>query len=183
MKIILSIFLMFGVLLADREGGPYIGVGYGVSKYNDGGLYKKLKREFSGSLKIYGGAYINKHLSIELDYTSFNSMGIDNGFLEKGKTEYIDFSATSVSTLVHYPFSDDTLDLYAKVGVGQLDSSGVDEDGFTFVIGSGIGFRFNKYASMHFSYNVYNFKYNNLNTDTVHKMSIDYVYTAIEVQF
>jgi len=183
MKAILSLFLLFSVLLADRDGGPYVGIGYGISKYNDGGLYKELEREFSGSMKVYGGAYINKHLSVELEYTSFNSFGVDNGFSGEDKNKHIDFYAMNVNTLAHYPFSDDTLDLYAKLGVGQITSSEVDSDGFSFVLGGGIGFRFNKYASMHFSYNVYNFKYEDIDNSKIHNMTIDYVYTALEVQF
>ena len=45
MKIILSILLFCSILLADRDGGPYLGLGYGSSEYSDAGVHKEFKNK------------------------------------------------------------------------------------------------------------------------------------------
>ena len=65
MKIILSILIFCSILLADRDGGPYIGLGYGLSEYNDDGVYSELKTSDSESMLFYGGA-ICTHVGINV---------------------------------------------------------------------------------------------------------------------
>lgn len=181
MKIILSILLFCSVLLADRDGGPYIGLGYGVSKYDSDGLFKQEKENDSSAYTIYAGAYVNKYLSVELGYIDFNSgdsyMVVDSTDI----TKTLSFSTYNVSTLVHYAFFDDILDFYGKFGVGQMSASGLGSSGFTMLYGAGVGLRFNDMFSLKVAYDRYDTDYTELATK--HDMHIDFIYSAIEIQF
>ena len=133
MKIILSILLFCSVLTADRSG-PYVGLGYGLSQFDDDGIYKELKENESTSMTLYGGAYINKYLSVELAYVN---MTFGNSYKAVDATNVekeLSFSSLNVSTLVHYAFFDDVLDFYGKFGVGQMDANGVGTTRFYYAL-------------------------------------------------
>jgi len=181
LKKILVVLLLVTSLFADRDGGPYIGLGYGTSKYNDDGLYTTLKSDTSTSATIYGGAYINKYFSVELGYASFDAWQKDGGY-EVDSIKKVRYSATTVSVLAHYAFFDDILDFYAKGGVGSINASGISTDGFTITYGGGIGVRFNEWLGMKVAYDRYTFEYKDLATGH-HDMYIDFIYGAIEFQF
>ncbi len=189
LKALFSFFMLCSVLFADRDGGPYLGFGYGVSLYNDDGFFKELKEDISRSTTIYAGAYINKNLSVELVHVSFDSKGLHEGYLVKEDSNIdknINFSVISVSTLAHYPFLNDLIDTYARFGVGEMDMLGIDSTGFTFIYGCGISVRFNEWLSMKLAYDRYGFDYDDArDLDNVigYEMNIDYLYSAIEVQF
>jgi len=181
MKIILSILLFCSLLLADRDGGPYIGFGYGISTFSDDGIYKELKEDKSNSMTVYGGAYINKHLSVELGFVNMTS---GNGFIAvdaTNKENDLSFSSLNFSTLAHYAFFDDILDFYAKFGVGQMDATGVGTTGFTMLFGTGVGVRFSEMLSMKVAYDRYITDYEK--SGAKHEMHVDFIYTALEVQF
>ncbi len=185
MKIIFIVLILISTLIADRDGGPYIGVGYGTSTYNSDGLYNQLKSDTSGSGTFYFGAYINKHLSVELGYVSFDAWHEEDGY-KVDETKTLGFGAMSVSTLAHYAFFDDALDFYGKFGVGEMSASGIPVTGFTMVYGAGVGYRFNNILSIKVAYDIYNFNYDQavtVDTTTTYEMQIDYIYSAIEVQF
>lgn len=181
MKIILMLLIFVGVVFGDRDGGPYIGLGYGVSKYDDNGLYGSINSDSSASATIYGGAYINKHLSVELGYASFDAWDKKNGY-EIDELTKLSYSATTVSVLAHYAFFDDILDFYAKGGVGQIDVSGISASGFTIVYGAGIGVRFSDLLGMKVAYDRYTFEYKDPSSGN-YDMYIDFVYGALEFQF
>lgn len=188
-KIVLSFLLFSTGLLADRDGGPYLGIGYGLSQYDDRGLYDEVKDDISKSSTYYAGAYINKHLSVELSKTSFSARGTDDGYLVSESStsqKYINFSSISVSTLAHYAFFDDMLDFYARYGVGQIDHSGVGGSGFNFVYGVGMGIRLNEYSGVKLAYDMYAFDYDDARDSSNivgYRMRINYIYSALEVQF
>ena len=175
MKFILILAIFLTMLWADRDGGPYVGVGYGVSKYNSDGLYEELKSDTSASTTIYVGAYINKYFSVELGHANFGSWEVDD-------SSSVSYSALSVSTLVHYAFFDDILDFYAKFGVGEINVSGISAGGFTFTYGGGVGVRFNEWLSMKVAYDRYTFEQSDSLTGN-YNMNIDYLYSALEFQF
>jgi len=181
MKIVLSILLFCSVLLADRDGGPYLGLGYGVSKYDDDSVYKEQKVSDSASLLFYGGAYINRHLSVELGYVGFNTRNAYTVIDDTNKEKSLSLSSFNISTLAHYAFFDDILDFYAKFGVGEVSVSGEGESGFTMIYGGGIGVRFNERLSMKIAYDRYMIEYNKERAK--HEMHIDFIYSAFEVQF
>lgn len=183
MKIILVMALFFTALLADRDGGPYIGIGYGTSSYSDDSYYTDIKESSSKAMSIYGGAYINEHLSVEVGYASFGSSA--DGFLvdNSGTDESLSFSAFTISTLGHYAFFDDLLDVYARLGVGQMSGSELDNTGFTAQYGVGLGLRINEWLGLKIAYDRYQFTYKEPVSSTNYDMSIDYMYAAVEVQF
>ena len=184
MKFLLIFFLLIGSLLADRDGGPYLGFGYGISQYDDDNFNKTIVDNRSISTTLYAGAYINKHLSVELGYTNFNTNSDDNFIVLNDTKEQISISAITISTLAHYAFFNDKLDFYAKFGAGELNQSGISLDGFSLVYGVGMGYRFNKYLGIKFAYDNYQFGYDadgDLASD--YDMQLHYLYSAIEVQF
>ncbi|WP_321777984.1 outer membrane beta-barrel protein [Sulfurimonas sp.] len=180
MKIILAILIFCSVLLADRDGGPYIGIGYGLSSYGDDGIYKEVTESDSDTLVLYAGAYVNKHLSVELGYVNFNQGGDYKAVNDSNVEKSIAFNAMHVSTLVHYAFFDDSLDFYAKIGVGNMSAS-EGSSGFSIVYGGGIGYRFSKMWSMKIAYDKYETDYKKGNLDK--RIDLGVVYSAIEIQF
>lgn len=179
MKIVFILLIFFSALMADRDGGPYIGVGYGTSTYDDAALYNALTENSSGAATFYFGAYMNKHFSVELSYASFDAWHFHEGY-QTDTNRSLGLGALSVSTLAHYAFFDDSLDFYAKFGVGEMSISGLESKGFTMLYGAGIGYRLNKYMSLKVAYDIYTFSYDQTRR---YEMQIDYMYSAIEVQF
>ncbi len=185
MKYILVLLLMLSFAYADREGGPYIGVGYGQQKYNDDGLYTALKEKRSESLNFYAGAYMNKYFSVELDYVKIAPYTA----VLKSKNVKLDLSIVTVSTLVHYPLYNDMFDTYIKFGVGDIREKNANAKGFTFVYGLGTSFRVSELISIKLSYDLYPFGYDQADaTGTTNGISnynqtIKYIYTAVEFQF
>ncbi len=181
MKILLSILLLCTILLADRDGGPYIGLGYGVSNYDDNNLYEEQKVDDAIGIALYGGAYINRHLSVEVGYVDFN---IKDDFIvidDETKEKMLTFSSLNVSTLAHYAFFDDILDFYAKFGVGSMSVSGAGGSSFTMLYGGGVGVRFSTMLSMKVAFDRYLIEYKSGVSEQ--EMYIDYIYVAFEVQF
>lgn len=183
MRIVLIIALFFTALLADRDGGPYIGVGYGTSEYTNSDYYDSIAESGSKAMSIYGGAYINKHLSVEICYAEFGSS--DDGFsVEKsGSFNNLSFTAFTVSVLGHYAFFNDVLDTYVRLGAGEIREDKLSLKGFSEEYGVGVGVRFNKWLSMKVAYDMYRFKYEEPISAIKYDMSIDYMYAALEVQF
>lgn len=181
MKIILSILLFCSVLLADRDGGPYIGFGYGISQFDDDGIFKELKENESTSMTLYGGAYINKYLSVELAYVNMTAGNAYKAVDATNVEKELSFSSLNVSTLVHYAFFDDILDFYGKFGVGDMTAGGVGSTGFTMLFGGGVGVRFSEMLSMKVAYDRYITDYEK--DDLKNEMHVDFIYTAFEVQF
>jgi len=181
LKIFLVFLILTGVVFADRNGGPYIGIGYGDSTYNDDGLYANVKSDKSASAVVYAGAYINKHLSVELDYASFDAWQKEVGY-RIDDTKEISYSAITANVLAHYAFFDDILDFYARGGVGQIDTSGISASGFTIVYGGGIELRVNEWFGIRTAYDRHAFQYKDT-ADKAYDMYIDFIYGAIEFQF
>ena len=187
MKYILLFLLFYTTLFADRDGGPYLGFGYGISQFNDDKFYNNIKENSSESATFYAGAYINKHLSVELSYVSFDAKGLGDSFLvnkDSSLDQTINFYATTISTLAHYPILNDKLDLYARFGAGEMGSNIASDNGFTLVYGVGIAYRLNKTVETKFAYDSYHFDFDiNEDKSSDYKMVLDYLYIAIEVQF
>jgi len=182
MKIVLAMFIFVSVLLADRDGGPYIGVGYGVSSYDSNSVFMIEKENESEAFTFYTGAYINKYFSVEFNYLDFN-MGDSYSVVDyTDSNQKVSFTTYNVSTLAHYAFFDDMLDFYAKFGVGSMSSKGVKASDFTMLYGGGVGLRFSEMFSMKVAYDRYMVDYTSQNSADK-KMNLDFIYTAFEVQF
>ena len=57
MKYIIVLVLLFSSIYADRDGGPYIGLGLGTLTYDNDGLYALSKEDTLDSETLYFGAY------------------------------------------------------------------------------------------------------------------------------
>ena len=187
MKLVLIFLLFFTSLFASRDGGPYLGLGYGISQYYDNGFNDKIKDDLSQTLSLYAGAYINQHLSVELGYTDFDADGQGSGFLVVDNSaikKNISFSAITISTLAHYAFYDDTIDFYVRFGAGEITQNSLTGEGFTMIYGAGVSYRFNEYVSVKLALDTYQFGYDeNSDKSSDYRMGLDNLYIAIEVQF
>lgn len=187
MRYILVFLLLVSSLLADRDGGPYLGIGYGYGDYDDDGFDKVIVEDSSQSLTLYAGAYINKHLSVEFAYVNFDSYQKGSGYLvtdNSDKEKHFSFSVRSISTLAHYAFFDDALDFYARFGAGEMRSTRSSDAGFSMVYGAGVSYRISEMFSLKLAYDLYDFGYDEDYDDSDdYKMRMDYIYTAFEVQF
>ena len=177
MKFFLVLVFVFTLSYADRDGGPYLGYGYGSSEYKSGGLYSSMKDEKAKAEYFYGGAYINKHLSVELGYVKLK----DGGY-KVNDTVSLNHTLYTVSTLAHYAFFDDIWDFYAKFGAGYAKSFG--EQGFSFVYGAGTSVRFSELFSVKLAYDIYEFGFDETqNGSADYKQRIYYPYIGVEFQF
>lgn len=173
-RLIIIFLMVFGIAKADRDGGPYIGVGYGMSEFGKNDIYKDLKENRANSYNVYAGAAINKYLSVEISNIRLG------GYILANDSE-LKTIINSLSTLVQYPFLDDMFAVYAKVGVGHIKLSTIKDTGFTYVFGGGVSYRYNKYLALKVGYEYYPFDYESDKIES--SMKIEYAFGAIEVQF
>lgn len=180
MKIFLVLAFLITLLSADREGGPYLGYGYGVSEYDDDGMYDQLIEDNAKASFIYGGAYINKHLSVEIGYVNIKNFNFK--VQQDSKDLNIGYTLYNVSTLVHYAVFDDIWDFYAKFGAGFVKSLG--EEGSNFIYGVGTSLRLSEILSIKVAYDIYDFGYDKTsNGSSDYNMRISYPYIGMEIQF
>ena len=163
----------------ERDGGPYIGGGYGLSSYNDGGYYNEVSTKETNGYNLFGGAYINKYLSVELGYVKSGEFKVKD---TSAQSKNFDYSAITVGALVHYPFWYDSFDIYGKFGAGQSFTSLSSTDGSALVIGAGISYRIDETFAIRTAYDVYKFNYSS-DTRGGYSMDLRYAYAGIEVQF
>ena len=186
MNKIIRAFLLFGLLFAvlnakqtERDGGPYVGVGYGVASYGDDNFYNEVKDMNVASYNLYAGAFINRYLSVELGYMKSGDFNVID--ITSTETSF-DYSAITVNVLAHYPVLDDNLDFYAKFGAGQSYVSMSNNDGAALVYGAGMSYRFDDTYALRLAYDVYKFSYDSTSRGKF-DMNMQYGYAAIEVQF
>lgn len=163
----------------ERNGGPYIGLNYGLSSYNDNSFYDSIKDKEMNSYGFCGGAYINRYLSVELNYMKSGDFKVVDSVSNKTSFNY---SAVTVNALAHYPLWYDALDLYAKFGAGQSYTSISSADGSALVVGGGVSYRLDEMFALKVAYDMYSFNYES-STRGKFDMDIQYAYAGIEVQF
>lgn len=163
----------------ERDGGPYIGAGYGMSSYNDGGYFNEVSTKESNSYNLFGGAYINKYLSVELGYIKSGNFDVKDTVTQNRNFNY---SAVTVGVLVHYPLWYDNFDIYGKFGAGQSFTSLSSTDGSALVVGAGISYRIDETFAIRTAYDIYKFNYTS-DTKGSYSMDLRYAYAGIEVQF
>ena len=173
LKVFLVCFLFFSFVEAKRGAGPYLGVGYGESRLNSDGYYE-LKDDKTDILTFYGGAYINRYLSVEFDFYDISSY-------ETTLNTQISYKIYDIATLVHYPFYNDIFDVYAKFGAGVITRK---TNGFNFVFGAGFSYRYNEILSFKIGYDYFDFGVD-IDDDKVSdkKFGISSIYIGLEVQF
>lgn len=180
LKSVLLSSLIFTALHAsqkEREGGPYIGLGYGFSSYNDDGYYSKVDDRNIASYNLYAGAYINKYLSVELDYMRSGDFKV-----EDTSKDSFNYSSVTINALAHYPVLYGNLDFYAKFGAGQSYVNISGSDGAALVIGGGMSYRINEIFALKVGYDMYSFNYDS-DARGGFDMDVQYAFAAVEVQF
>ena len=113
-------FLMLAaatLLVAGERSGPYLSAGAGSAGYSDDGRLAREQRHDALQLRLGGGAFINEHLSVALDYRHFLAYRGETVSGEKAE-QY--FKALVADVSAHYPFFRDRFDLYATFGAGQI---------------------------------------------------------------
>jgi len=172
-RFLLVFVLMVLSLYASRDGGPYIGGGYGFGNFDDNGYYD-IKDKISNGYKVYAGAYINYNLSVEIEHiTKLEYTTKDNQILSPN---FID-----INTQVHYQFFLRKIDTFLKFGVGEINDK---TKGFTFVYGGGVAWWINEKYLLKVGYDRFDFGFDGNNDNSADiKFKLDYVYTSIEVQF
>ncbi len=183
MRIVLIILVFLSTLNAERAG-PYVGVAYGAGFYDSNNRLSEQDYKIEkGAIRFTLGAYINENFSVEIDYTLYNKF---YGIYEGGEIEE-SFSSIGVTALPHWPFYDDTFDLYGRLGAAQTfwneayTHSNSDSAG-AYILGVGLGYRIEEYM-IKIGYDLTSFGLEDSNTNKNYDMRLDYFYTAIEVQF
>jgi len=124
------VILFSSLLFANKDGGPYIGVGYTQGIINDDQYYS-LKEDQDNGYKIELGAYINKYFSVALEYYD----GLD---YQAQSGEKVTLGFAYVDAQAHYLLWDDRIDSFVKFGAGEIFSN--DEKGSCLVYGVGAGY-------------------------------------------
>lgn len=170
-------------LFAADRSGPYLGAGAGIGIYDDSGRLADIESRNVPQLRVSAGAFINKHLSVALEYGQFQAF--------KGKTsdglstlEY--FKTLTADVFGHYPVMDDRLDLYAKFGAGEIywDETGAMEhssSAATLLYGVGVGLRPWTRLTFNLGYDFYQFGMDD-GTKT-YNMYLGSAYLELQVQF
>ena len=166
-RYILALTLIVSTLCAlSRDSGPYIGIGYGNS-YLDASKPHESSYEESNTKNIYLGAYINRYLSVEFNY--INAQGYDDATL----------NGYNFSTLAHYPFFNDRVDIYGRFGAGEIRYSLNDDAVADVIFGAGVSYRVSKQYSIKIAvdYHMFDATFNS------QKAELYNTFLALEVQF
>lgn len=189
---ILVLLLLFSNALYAERSGPYLGIGYGVGDVDDDGYYKdrgypEIKDKEPKALRLYAGAFINKYLSVELDYLSFDDVIAEEALNRQIKDSVTIISAVAVA---HYPLLDERIDLFGRFGAGQVKGKesaevGRDYNEAALLFGAGAGYRPMEFITFKLGYDRY--LYDKMSAtpgdDSKYSTVIDFFYAAFEVQF
>jgi len=137
--------------VSHAEMGPYVGMGAGITKFDDDGFIEDSQgtSDWDDSGTAYGflaGYKFSNNFSIEWNYQDYdyNEYGIDS-------LSDLDIQAWHVAALVAYPFEESfvgKLDVFGKVGFGESDYSyseaqggiGESQTSESFILGGGVQF-------------------------------------------
>jgi len=167
--ILAASLIMVATLSAEQVKGPYVGIGFGSTSFDDGGYINDLSnyagfninKDFSSNgLKIYGGYQFNNVVAIEASYITYGKHSISAGTLDA----YVDPTALSIYANVGYNLgTQQEFRPFAILGLsnfqnGQSDNilSGGDfyeKDSF-MSIHAGLGFEYNPVVLNGFGFRV-----------------------------
>jgi opacity protein-like surface antigen len=174
-KIIFIFLLFLTTLYADRNGGPYVGIGYTYTTYTEQEKYYDVQENSDESFKIELGAFINKYLSVALEYDAKNRF-------KKQDSSTISFSMIHINTQAHYQFYNDKIDIFGKFGAGEVDSDA--DTGFGLVYGAGISYRINQRYEIVLGYDYVDVGVDINNDDSSDfKIDLGVSYISFRVQF
>lgn len=173
MRFVVILLLFFSIAEAKRGAGPYLGGGYGSSTLKDGG-YFDVKEDSSNGYVLYGGAYINDYLSVELEYVTALKY-------KQYSEETITHKFIDINTQAHYPLWERKVDLYAKFGAGYVY---LNNSGHTLVYGAGAAYRIDERYALRIGYDYFDFGIDNTGDGAVDKkIAVEFLFASFEVQF
>jgi opacity protein-like surface antigen len=177
------VMLAAATLFAAERSGPYLGAGMGIGTYDDGGRLAHVDSRNVPQYRVSAGAFINKHLSVALDYGQFEAF---EGRTEGGEDAAQHFKMFTADVTGHYPVSNDRVDLYAKFGAGQIfwdetGASGRSSNAGTLVYGVGVGLRPWQRLTFNLGYDFYQFGMDD--STGSYNMSLGSAYLEFQVQF
>jgi len=185
----LLFFLVLSLSLWADRSGPYLGIGYGAGFYEPGSRVAEVSNE-PYNVRFTAGAYINENLSVELNIAEFGGAQLGynlSSYRSQNSTslsiEEESFRVFSVSTLAHYPFYNDTFDVFGRFGAGTIGlrtTAPIDDtntDSPVLVFGGGASWRVTPMLSVIAGYDHYTFQM--LSADA----TLGSAYISFEVQF
>jgi opacity protein-like surface antigen len=170
-------------LIAAERSGPYLSAGMGAGTYNDDGRLASVESRNVAQYRIGAGAFINKNLSVALDYGQFDGF---KGTTQQGGSAEEYFKILSADVYGHYPLFDDQVDMYAKFGAGQIfwnetAATPHSSTAASLVFGAGVGVRPLPWLTFNVGYDFYQFGMDD-NTSS-YNMSLGSAYIELQVQF
>jgi len=186
MKTLFTLLLLLGVvtLQAQERSGPYLSFGYGSALYSDDSRFSYQDDETAILYRLSAGAYMNRSFSVEIDYTKLENY---ESRYANGDMSDEAYALLSVSVAIHGSAFENKMDLFAKMGAGEVtwdekrDTISRDSSGGALVFGVGAGYRFNENLMFKAGYDRYDFTLTE--SDAKYRMHLDVFYGALEVQF
>lgn len=185
MKIVILLLISivsFSAELDDYERGTYIGVGYGIANYRDGGRLRSVENLDNGVYRINAGAYVSDAFSVEILYHHFIAF---DGRTKTGVPVTEQFSVLGIAVLGHYALIED-VDVFARFGAGQLfwKEAGAQagrSDAATLIGGVGLGYKPLKWLRISGGYDFFSFGMDD--NATRYDMQLGAPYLQMEVLF
>lgn len=179
LRLLVFMALICSTLLAQRAG-PVVALGGGYTQFINDDDFVPLKNNYSKALRFAMGAYINENLSVMLE---FNYLGAYDTDISTNT-----LSVANVSTLAHLPLFNDSLDLSAKFGAGELwwqEEAQFKNDDTTsaLVTGVAMAYRLNYHLSLHVGLDIYHFSYRKSSSDPTIDLRIVSYFSTLEYQF
>lgn len=139
---LLTCLLLGASLNADVVKGPYVGVGFGASQFDDGGLtndmntyivnhagtYRVAKSFDSTGFKLYGGYQFNKIIALEASYTNYGEHSYD---FSNGHTSTIKPASFGLSANLGYNLGRrNELRPFVKLGIASINLNESADTGY-----------------------------------------------------
>jgi opacity protein-like surface antigen len=173
MRLGLIFLLLCALLHANRNAGPYIGVGYSTATTKSD--YYNFQDDSAKGYLLYAGAYINKYFCVEIEYNEKMTYTLQN-------SDTLDIKYIDINTQAHYPIFNNIIDPYVKFGIAQIYTS--TSDGFSFLYGLGVRYLYKEMLGLKIGYNYYDAGIDTTNNKSADKkIHTGYGFVAIEVQF
>ena len=184
-KTVILLLTLSTLLLAEAidRTGPYIALGGGYAVfYDDNRLVESVEPSYN--VNLIGGVFINKYLSVELNFDYYDTFKNSIG-------DTTDLYMIEAVAKAHYPVWRNHIDFYGAFGAGgmwwkenlhnvsQEDNSGVVSGDL------GVGLRALKWLTLNLGYRRYFFTLDHQTTEstTRYNMEVGSTYANIEVQF
>jgi len=155
--ILAASLIMVATLSAEQVKGPYVGIGFGSTSFDDGGYVNDFSRANgininknfgSTGIKIYGGYQFNNIIAIEASYITYGKHSISYSTIDA----YVDPTALSIYANVGYnlgvnqefrPFGILGVSNFQNAQSHNLPGGDFYEHDSFITIHAGVGFEYN----------------------------------------